>query len=206
MYDDAAYINAVVTKLADEGKEIVLAAHSYGGIPASEALKGLAKAERKQNRKKGGVVHVGYMTALVPAVSCGAGSVMVDAPMDYTSLDEDGWLYHPDPARTATQCFGDVSPEEGTQWCRKFTQHSAASFANELTYAGYKDVPASWLFAEKDGMVLPRMQQSGIDNIERASGRKVDVTRISTDHMPHISAPEQVVDWLVSLVEKAGRE
>lgn len=31
MYDDAAYVNEFVRKLADGGKEVILLAHSYGG-------------------------------------------------------------------------------------------------------------------------------------------------------------------------------
>ena len=88
MHDDAAHINAVLTELAEEGKEIVLAGHSYGGTPMSEALKGLSRAERTRLGKKGGVVRAGYVAALAPAVGNGAGSLMVDVPMDYTTLDE----------------------------------------------------------------------------------------------------------------------
>jgi hypothetical protein len=109
-----------------------------------------------------------------------------------------------DPAQTAKSCFGD-DEEEGIEWCKKFTQHSARSFADELTYAGYKDVPVSWLLTENDKAVLPHIQQTSIRIIEDSSGQKVDVTKIPFGHMPHVSAPELVVNWMVGLVEKGGR-
>lgn len=52
----------------------------------------------------------------------------------------------------------------------------------------------------------PNIQQAGIDVIEKASGKKVDVTRIPHDHVPNESAPEKVVDWFVHLSELGGRE
>jgi hypothetical protein len=81
-------------------------------------------------------------------------------------------------------------------------EHSSISFGNELTYAGYKDVPASFLFCENDTCVPPEVQQKSIDNIEEASGNKVDVTRINTGHCPMVGALDKVVDWFVGLAEK----
>ena len=75
MYDDAAFIAAETRKLADEGKDVLLIAHSYGGTPATESTKGLGKEERETQGKKGGLVRLAYMTALVPAVGTAAGGV-----------------------------------------------------------------------------------------------------------------------------------
>jgi len=88
MYDDAAHINSTVSKLADQGRDVVVVGHSYGGIPTTESLKGVVKKERLQAGKKGGVVRVGYVAGLVPEVGGAASSVMADAPMDYTAVGE----------------------------------------------------------------------------------------------------------------------
>lgn len=39
--------------------------------------------------------------------------------------------------------------------------------------------------------------------IEKASGRKVDVTSINADHCADLSAPREVVQWIVNVVKKA---
>ena len=80
MYDDAAMIRGKIAALADEGKDVVLLAHSYGGIPATEALKGVTKAEREREGKKGGVVRIGYLTCLVPEVGGSAVALLGDVP------------------------------------------------------------------------------------------------------------------------------
>lgn len=68
MADDAAYVQSITSKLADEGKDILVLTHSYGGIPGTESVKGLSKADREKEGKKGGVVRLLYMTSIVPPV------------------------------------------------------------------------------------------------------------------------------------------
>jgi pimeloyl-ACP methyl ester carboxylesterase len=82
MYDDAAFIAKEIEKLADEGKDVVLVAHSYGGIPATESAKGLGKEERQKQQKKGGIVNLAYMTAPVPPVGGSAMAMLADLPKE----------------------------------------------------------------------------------------------------------------------------
>jgi len=74
MYEDAAFVAAHVTTLADAGNDILLVTHSYGGTPATESVKGLAKSERAKEGKQGGVVALAYMTSLVPEVGSPAST------------------------------------------------------------------------------------------------------------------------------------
>lgn len=59
---------------------VMLVAHSYGGIPATESIKGLTKDERQEEGKPGGIVRVAYMTALLPAVGSSAADVLAETP------------------------------------------------------------------------------------------------------------------------------
>lgn len=115
-------------------------------------------------------------------------------------------MSHVDPVASAKYCFDDEHLGEGSEWTKKFTQQTVQSFENKLTYAGYKDVRVSWFFTEKDEAVPPSSQQAGIDQVENTTGKTIDVKRVQSDHMPHVSAPELLVDWMVSLVEIGGRE
>jgi hypothetical protein len=87
MADDAAYIAKIVEKLADEGKDVVVVGHSYGGVPVTESVKGLDKPTRQRQGKKGGIVRLGYKTCLVPDVGGTALTVLATsdvAPEDQT--------------------------------------------------------------------------------------------------------------------------
>lgn len=76
MYDDALFVASQAAALADDGKDVIIIAHSYGGVPTTECVKGLAKYERQKLGKQGGVVRLAYMTALVPALGSSASNVL----------------------------------------------------------------------------------------------------------------------------------
>jgi pimeloyl-ACP methyl ester carboxylesterase len=76
MYDDASFIAAEVQKEIDQGHNVTLVAHSYGSVPATESLKGLSHLERERQGKKGGIVRLAYIAALVQGVGVSAGGLM----------------------------------------------------------------------------------------------------------------------------------
>jgi hypothetical protein len=104
----------------------------------------------------------------------------------------------------AKYTFSDLTFDEGMEWAVKFPQHSAISFAGEVTYAGYKDVPSSYLLCLKDLVITEKMQRAGIELIEKASGTKVDVTEIDAGHAPSAKYPEKVMEWIVDVINKAS--
>ncbi|KUJ24233.1 alpha/beta-hydrolase [Mollisia scopiformis] len=206
MYDDAAFIAKEVEKLVDQEKDIILIGHSYGGIPLSQSTKGLGIEERKAQGKKGGIVKLAYMTCLVPDIGQSAMAMLTDVKEEHRvqfRLDERGWFHQNDIPRAASISFSDIPQEEGEAWIRRMPAHSAVSFTNELTYAGYKDIPVSYLICEEDLVIPLRMQRDEIELIEKVSGKKVDVTSIKTGHIPPASQPQKVIDWILSVIAKA---
>lgn len=110
------------------------------------------------------------------------------------------------PDATAAIILQTIPAEEGTALVWKFPKHSGASFINELTYAGYKHVPVSYLLCEDDLCIPPDVQRDGIEIIEKERGRKVDVTSIKSDHCPNWSATQLMADWIVDVAEKAQKD
>jgi hypothetical protein len=107
------------------------------------------------------------------------------------------WL---EPVGNAKDNFSDLPTEEGIAWAKQMPEHSAISFGGEITYAGYNDVPVSWLFTEKDRTVTPKTQELCIEIIEQSSGRKVDVQKINSGHFPFLGQ----TDAVVQIIERAA--
>lgn len=80
MYEDAAFIAKEAEALADAGRDVIIISHSYGGVPATESVRGLSKAARRKEGKPGGVVRLAYMTSLVPALGVAANEVVTNRP------------------------------------------------------------------------------------------------------------------------------
>ncbi|KAI0478138.1 Alpha/beta hydrolase fold-1 [Xylaria cf. heliscus] len=206
MYDDAAFIAKEIEALADAGREIVLIGHSYGGMPATESTKGLSVQERQKQGKKGGLVRLAYMTVLLINPGHSASQVFPPQPEGQEPgmlPDEKGWLHFRDPEGSAASCFSDIPKEDGLYWHSQFALHSAVSFVNPLTHAGYKDVPVSYLLCEGDLVISPEIQRREIEMVEAETGSKVDVTSIKAGHCPNVSVPETVVDWILHVARKS---
>lgn len=73
---DVAAVRSAVSLLADQCKDVVILMHSYGGLPGTEALKGLGKREREATGKKGGVTRLIYVAAIAPQLGESAGAVL----------------------------------------------------------------------------------------------------------------------------------
>ena len=62
---DADVVRSAIVPLLDAGLDVIVLAHSYGGIPAGGAAKGLSKTAREKQGKKGGILGLIHLTAFV---------------------------------------------------------------------------------------------------------------------------------------------
>ena len=51
--------------IQNEGKDVVIVMHSYGGVPGSSAARGLSKVQRSKKGENGGVVGLIYVSGIV---------------------------------------------------------------------------------------------------------------------------------------------
>ncbi|OQV07092.1 hypothetical protein CLAIMM_11576 [Cladophialophora immunda] len=206
MYDDAAVLAQEVERLADEGKDVVIVGHSYGGVPMTQASHGLGKEQRKAQGKPGGIVRLGYMSAIIPAhgqSARGAISVVPAEKHPPIDVDEHGWMLMADPAATAGLILQHLPPDKGAAIVGDFAKHSAQSFLDPVTQTGYRDIPVSYLLCEEDLVGPPDLQRSWIERVERESGRSVHVTAVRTGHMPNLTAEKETVNWILQLARMA---
>ena len=65
MEPDKTMIRNTVTKLVEDGKDVVMVSHSYGGLPTNSSLEGLSKTERTKAGRKGGVISTSMISAFL---------------------------------------------------------------------------------------------------------------------------------------------
>jgi cell fate (sporulation/competence/biofilm development) regulator YmcA (YheA/YmcA/DUF963 family) len=61
---DAQAIRETIQQKLDSGKDVITIAHSYGGVPMGEAVKGLGKRAREEQGFKTGVARLIYMCSV----------------------------------------------------------------------------------------------------------------------------------------------
>jgi pimeloyl-ACP methyl ester carboxylesterase len=64
--DDEAQAKTLLLPILDEGKDVIVLGHSYGGFVISGLIAGLDKKSREAQGLKGGIIGVIYLSAFVP--------------------------------------------------------------------------------------------------------------------------------------------
>ncbi|KAL2072510.1 hypothetical protein VTL71DRAFT_11853 [Oculimacula yallundae] len=191
--DDIAAVRSVVLKEIDAGADVMVSAHSWGGIPTCSALDGLSKAERQQNGKPGGVVKLAFVssfmlpenTSLADAIGGAPPFWIPDADGNFKLSDEINkeFLYH------------DLPFDEADEWVAQLRPHSLATCLAKTKSAAWRKIPTSYLMCENDKPIPLPLQESMVATIKREGGI-IDTERLFVSHSPHLVMPEKVVGFL----------
>lgn len=76
----------LVFDLASEGKNIICVMHGYGGCIGTEILSDLSASQRAKNNMPGGVIHMIWISAVMPDSSMSMQAAMGGEFPDYTPL------------------------------------------------------------------------------------------------------------------------
>ncbi|KIX03345.1 uncharacterized protein Z518_06897 [Rhinocladiella mackenziei CBS 650.93] len=197
MYDDADHIRSVVSEFADQGKNVVLCANSYGGLVSTEAVKGTTKAEREANGKPGALVHVVFIGSLLAPVGMNAQELVGGKiPLDMKSKPD---YIEPIDAEVAGAYLCSDLDDKATQKYYGSLQkpHSAVSFLGRLTHAGYLHVPTTVVVTERDVAISPDVQHKNVDTVIAEGKGNIRKVPMASDHCAMISHPEEIVEILL---------
>lgn len=104
-------------------------------------------------------------------------------------------------ALVAQATWPDLEFEKALAIAQNMPQHSALSYAGELTYAGYRYIPASFIVCENDLIVPPDTQRKYIETIKDATGKEVDVHSINSGHGLTPSSTDKVANIVVEIAK-----
>jgi pimeloyl-ACP methyl ester carboxylesterase len=81
---DVAAIHELILPELDQGKEIVIVAHSYGGIPGCASIEGLSVPDRALQGKQGGIRAILFIAAfaLPKKGMCSSDTTALDPTFD----------------------------------------------------------------------------------------------------------------------------
>jgi pimeloyl-ACP methyl ester carboxylesterase len=170
--DDA---RAVLDELERIDGPVVVVAHSYGGIPVSEAV---AEADS--------VPHLVYLAAYQLDVGESLlghhGAPVPPEPHGFQAVPD-----HPVP-----MFYGDVPEPEAEEAARRLVPQSTKSFSDTLTQAGWHTIPSTYVVCENDQALAPQNQ-------EALAARAGAVHRIASHHSPFLSMPEELAALLAKI-------
>jgi pimeloyl-ACP methyl ester carboxylesterase len=155
---------------------VLVCAHSYGGVPATEGLAGLRN-----------VVGVVYLCAFQLDIGESLlGAVGGRAPGWWDLHRREGYV---DPLRPAEIFYADVDPHTAGSAVARLGHQSLAAFEQPLTRAAWRTIPSTYVVCEQDAAIPVAAQEL----MAERSGR---VLRMPGSHSPFLSRPEQLAGVL----------
>ncbi|KAJ6006625.1 alpha/beta-hydrolase [Penicillium sp. IBT 35674x] len=183
-------VRAAAQGLIISGHKIIVLAHSYGGIVASEAI-----TQDFYTRNSGkGVAYLIYLTAWLIQ----PGSSLSDVFNKYgfqcevdLDMNEDGTM----AAKNAPESFyNDIDIGRAKELASNNVTHNLLAASGPVHGAPWKDLSMTYVYCTRDLAIKLPLQESMVRDASNAKGTSSVVTEtIEAGHCPFLSKPEEVV-------------
>ncbi|MEB3369796.1 alpha/beta fold hydrolase [Saccharopolyspora mangrovi] len=178
--EDVAAVRAALT----EGDEpIVVVAHSYGGIVATEAAVGVEA-----------VRHLVFVSSYLPEPCEALSTFGADAPPPFLDFDPDGdgGTFRARPELFAETFVQDCPPDIARDAASLLARQTLAVTHQPVRAAAWHDLPTTYVVCTED-LSTPAAAQ-------REFSRRADnVIEVKAGHHPFVSQPQTVADIIASL-------
>ncbi|OOF95010.1 hypothetical protein ASPCADRAFT_171439 [Aspergillus carbonarius ITEM 5010] len=201
--DDLDVARDAISTETTQGRNVVVIAHSYGGMVGNSAIKGFAQPRDA--------------TTQPPTTGYVIGLILIASGFTLTGLSfMDPFFGHPPPSWRVNSTTGyaelvapprelfyhDLPQEEAEHWVSQLTTQSLKALfeGGEFTYAGWKDVPM-WYIGTIEDRGLPVLAQRMQVGMAREMGGHVEHRELQTSHSPFLSQPEATVKIMLEAIE-----
>ncbi|KAJ5193246.1 Alpha/beta hydrolase family-domain-containing protein [Penicillium cf. viridicatum] len=188
------------------GRNVVIVAHSYGGMVGNSAIKGLTQP-RDVAESQTQTFTTGYVIGLI-LIASGftlTGLSFMDPffghpPPSWRVNNETGYAELVAPPRELF--YHDLSANEAEFWVSQLTTQSLKALfeGGEYAHAGWKDVPV-WYIGTTEDRGLPVMVQRIQVGMAKEIGGNVEHRELQTSHSPFLSQPEMTVGIILEAVD-----
>jgi pimeloyl-ACP methyl ester carboxylesterase len=193
--DCEAVRSAILTELA--AADVLVIAHSYGGAPASSALRDLSQTARSAAGHATSVVGIAYICAAVlPAGITFLDALGGKALAIHDLSADDGFVRVAEPG-PAHYFYNDMSSSEVTHWASLLRPQSWIAVTDGVVnFEPYAEIPAYYLFCSKDQAIPVEGQKGMVAQAEAKSGKAFRTEELDCSHSPFLSLPEETAAFL----------
>ncbi|KAG8156512.1 hypothetical protein KVR01_013616 [Diaporthe batatas] len=203
--DDTALIRSYVESLVRAGRVVVTIGHSYGAQVMSNALCGLGTEARSSQGLKGGVSNLIYMVgyALPEGMSTSDKfkefGKMEDAPLVFDMAEDHTIVLRDAPLSMGLRAPG-IAEAEVQAYVKTLCRWNGKGMMQPLEKTAWKEIPVAYIHTTTDISITPPEQQSMVEGVEKATGRKVQTFTVESGHCPNFTATQGVVDAIEKVV------
>jgi pimeloyl-ACP methyl ester carboxylesterase len=192
--DDVAAVQTAGRELQSAGHPIIVLAHSFGGLVATEAITKDLRAPEPRNRSTPGVIRMIYMCAFAPLPGQSIGDIfskhgfLCDVKLE---VNEDGTAFAQNPAEA---WYNDIPESERAAYVEKNVSHNFGLIGDsKVSEVPWKDVKSTYVYCDRDLAIHKPLQENMVKDAINDGGRW-ETTTLGLGHCSFLSAPEQVID------------
>jgi pimeloyl-ACP methyl ester carboxylesterase len=158
---------------------VVVVAHSYGGIPVSQAIADMPSVSR-----------VVYLAAFQLDVGESLmGFYGAPAPTEPQEFE-------PVPDNPRDLFYADVHSAEAAETIARLVPQSAKTFTDAVTVAGWHTIPSTYIICEQDQALPAQLQK-------KLAVRADDVRHLASGHSPFLSMPQDLAGMLSQIAQES---
>ncbi|PYH91405.1 alpha/beta-hydrolase [Aspergillus ellipticus CBS 707.79] len=195
---DVAQIRTQIETLADAGQKVLVVVHSYGSLPANEAIKGLDVATRQAQGLPGGVSHLFFCCSFIIPEGSSLISAFGGNDLPWFMVADDRLAVN--PATPEAVFYNDCNKAQIDSAIDALRPHSYQTFHSPCTYAAWKEVPSTYLYCLQDTAIPIAIQKTMVEGT--AKGHTIFTETVDASHSPFISKPVEVADALKRAVAR----
>jgi pimeloyl-ACP methyl ester carboxylesterase len=185
---DVSHIRAEIEKAADNGWQILIVVHSYGSLPANEAIRGLDIATRQESGLKGGVAHLFFCCSFIIAEGQSLISAFGGNGLPWFMVSED--QLEVQPATPEKIFYNDCNDTQVVNAVAALRPHSYQTFFSPCTYAAWRKIPSTYLYCLRDAAIPMSVQKMMVENT--AKGCDIMTSTVDASHSPFYSKPDDL--------------
>ncbi|KAL3470984.1 alpha/beta-hydrolase [Aspergillus californicus] len=189
--EDVTHIRTRIEAAASTGHQIILFVHSYGGIPGSEAVRGLDYRTRQATLKTqpGGVTHIFYCCSFLIPEGSSLISAIWGEDLPWFRISGDGEVVT--PADPGAVFYNDMDEGDVRVAVEALRPHNYMTFHSVVGYAAWKYVPCTYLYCLRDSAIPIAAQRMMVEEVAVGVGIRTEV--VDASHSPFYSVPGEVV-------------
>ncbi|RMZ78096.1 hypothetical protein DV737_g4021, partial [Chaetothyriales sp. CBS 132003] len=225
--DDLDAARHAISGETTNGRDVVVIAHSYGGMVGNSAIKGFARPRdvvAGTTRNSAATSNLTRVQSIgqsqPPATGYVIGLILIASGFTFTGLSfMDPFFGHPPPAWRVNNETGyadivisprqffyhDLPADEADYWASQLAPQSLKALfeGGKYSYAGWMDVPV-WYVGTIEDHGLPVVVQRMQIGMAREMGATVEHRELPTSHSPFLSRPEEVAGIVLQAVRAFG--
>jgi pimeloyl-ACP methyl ester carboxylesterase len=215
--DDLDAARGTISCETSRGHDVVVIAHSYGGMVGNSAIKGFTRVASSSTPLSTTADVQPVDQSQPPLVGHVIGLILIASGFTLTGFSfMDPFLGYPPPSWRVNNSTGfadlvtpawelfyhDLPAEEADYWVSQLTPQSLKALfeGGEYSYSGWMDVPA-WYIGTVGDRGLPVVMQRLSVGMAREMGAIVEHRELQTSHSPFLSQPDETVEIVVEAIE-----